>query len=48
LRENPNDRDRLFEIYENELLKMGKNYHILRGSFEERLEESIKLILNIE
>jgi nicotinamide riboside kinase len=37
LRENPNDRDRLFKIYEKELIFYKKNYKILRGLQEERL-----------
>lgn len=45
LRENPHDRDRLFKIYKNELKKGGKNFDILRGSFEERLQNAIKRIL---
>jgi nicotinamide riboside kinase len=36
-RENPHDRDRLFEIYEKELNFYKKNYKILRGPQEERL-----------
>ena len=36
LRENPHDRDRLFELYEKELNEYKKNYKILRGSVEER------------
>jgi nicotinamide riboside kinase len=31
LRENPHDRDRLFKIYEKELIFYKKNYKILRG-----------------
>ena len=44
LRENPNDRERLFDIYEKELQFYKKNYKILRGSFEERLERTIAMI----
>ena len=44
LRENPNDRQRLFDIYEKELRFYKKNYKILRGSFEERLERTIAMI----
>jgi nicotinamide riboside kinase len=39
-RENPHDRDRLFKIYEKELIFYKKNYKILRGSVEERLAEA--------
>jgi nicotinamide riboside kinase len=38
LRENPNDRDRLFAIYEQNLIFYQKNYFILRGSIFERFE----------
>ena len=44
LRENPNDRQRLFDIYEKELRFYKKNYKILRGSFEERLKKAIDII----
>jgi nicotinamide riboside kinase len=38
LRENPNDRERLFEVYEKQLIFYEKNYKILRGGIEERFE----------
>ena len=44
LRENPNDRDFLFKMYEKELIMHKKNYHILRGSIEERLGKCIEII----
>ena len=44
LRENPNDRDRLFEIYKSELIKHKKNYFILRGSKKERFSAAINII----
>lgn len=44
LRENPNDRDRLFDIYEKTLIKHKKTYFILRGGKEQRFEESVKII----
>ena len=44
LRENPNDRQRLFDIYEKELQFYKKKYQILRGSFKERLEKAIATI----
>jgi nicotinamide riboside kinase len=46
LRENPNDRERLFEVYEKELIFYKKNYKILRGGIEERFE-FVKDILKI-
>ena len=39
LRENPNDRERLFEVYEKELIFHQKDYKILRGGITERFEE---------
>ena len=38
LRENPNDRDRLFAIYEQNLIFYQKKHFILRGSISERFE----------
>ncbi len=44
LRENPNDRDFLFKIYQKELILCKKDYHILRGSFEERLGKCVEVV----
>ena len=44
LRENPNNRDELFEIYKNELEQLGHNYSIIKG--ENRLKDAIQNILN--
>jgi nicotinamide riboside kinase len=41
LRENPNDRDYLFQLYENELMLYKKNYSILRGGISERFETAV-------
>jgi len=41
-RENPNDREELFEIYKEELANLGHNYFIVEG--EERKEKSISKI----
>jgi nicotinamide riboside kinase len=38
LRENPNNRDELFELYEMELLKMNRPFTILAGNLETRLD----------
>jgi nicotinamide riboside kinase len=38
LRENPNDRERLFEVYEKELIVHQKSFKILRGGISERFE----------
>ncbi len=44
LRENPNDRDRLFDIYEKTLMAHQKTYFILRGPKNERLKTAIAII----
>ena len=44
LRENPHDRERLFNIYENELKSYEKNYSILRGSENERFDKAVTKI----
>ncbi len=40
LRENPHDRERLFGLYEHELLKAGLPYAIVSGSGPARLENA--------
>lgn len=44
LRENPDDRDRLFDVYEKELMFYNKNYRTLRGDFQERLKAAVQII----
>ena len=44
LRENPNDRHVLFELYENLLKKLGLNYYILKGDMDARFNEAKKII----
>jgi nicotinamide riboside kinase len=44
LRENPNDSERLFEIYEQNLNFYKKNYFILRGGISERFDIAKDLI----
>ena len=44
-RENPHNRDKLFEIYKVELEQLGHNYFILEG--QKRLENSIKKITEL-
>ena len=44
LRENPNDRHELFELYKRELLKAKKTILLVQGSLENRLKESINCI----
>ena len=38
LRENPNDREALFTIYEQDLRRLNKKYVIVKGDFEERMQ----------
>lgn len=40
LRENPNDRNLLFDIYRRELLRMGRDFLILYGLGATRLEQA--------
>ena len=42
MRENPNDRDRLFTLYEKELVDAGKRYVIIEGEGEERMSKARK------
>ncbi|MBL7938874.1 MAG: ATP-binding protein [Flavobacteriales bacterium] len=44
LRENPDDRDRLFAVYEDRLRTMGKPYAILHGSHGERMQSAVQEI----
>ena len=44
-RENPHNREELFEIYKLELEQLGHNYSILEG--QKRLEKSIKKITEL-
>ena len=37
LRENPNDREALFAIYELELIRQKKEYVIVKGDFDDRM-----------
>lgn len=47
LRENPEERAELFDLYEKELQKSGVPYHILRGNPGERLIRARKIIKNL-
>ncbi|WP_159038536.1 AAA family ATPase [Brumimicrobium mesophilum] len=44
LRENPNQREELFELYLAELKKLNADFTILKGNFEERKEKAISII----
>ncbi len=43
-RENPGDRDRLFDLYIQHLNDLKKSYTIVQGGLEERLKFSISII----
>ena len=47
LRENPNDRNRLFNIYEKELKFYQKKHFILRGGKIERFDKAKRIIQQI-
>jgi nicotinamide riboside kinase len=44
LRENPEDRVEILNLYINELKSLGISYHLIAGSAKERLNQAIKLI----
>ncbi len=44
LRENPNDRDKLFGLYENLLKKQKVKYVVLKGNLEMRFNDAVKMI----
>ena len=46
-RENPNDRERIFELYKKELDSLNYNYIIVNGSENARLEKCTKVIQEI-
>lgn len=48
LREHPEQREELFEIYLQELKNRGLPFTIVSGSKEERIESCLKLIHNLE
>lgn len=47
LRESPNQREELFELYLKELKKQNVDFTILEGDFEERKEKAILIIEEI-
>ena len=47
LRENPDERPQLFEIYEQLMKDRGLPYHVLKGSHESRLSTAMRLINNL-
>ncbi|HPB20216.1 MAG TPA: hypothetical protein PLC00_05530, partial [Bacteroidales bacterium] len=46
LRENPDDRIELFNIYENELIKAKKNYFIVTQQLEQRFANVLNYLKN--
>lgn len=44
LRENPDDRDYLFSLYEAELKKQGAKYAIVEGIGQARLDNALKIL----
>ncbi len=44
LRENPNDRIELFQLFEKELKNFGKNYKIVKGVGDLRTKNAIEII----
>lgn len=48
LRENPNDRDRLFDVYEGLLRRLAKPFRIIEGSAQERLRGALEAIAGLE
>ena len=47
LRENPEDRERLFRLYERDLLELGASYNVLSGNIEERKMRIIATLKNL-
>jgi nicotinamide riboside kinase len=45
-RENPNDREELFDLYEKLLNELEVSYTVLKGSIEQRLDDCRQLILD--
>ncbi|MBP9080400.1 MAG: ATP-binding protein [Flavobacteriales bacterium] len=44
-RENPHDRDRLFEVYRKTLERLGKAYVVISGEVDERLKQAVNAIM---
>ena len=44
LRESPNQREELFELYLAELKNLKADFTILKGNFEDRKEKAISII----
>jgi nicotinamide riboside kinase len=48
LRENPHDRDRLFERYVHKLQTLGASFTLVSGSKDERLEQALRWAVDAE
>lgn len=46
-RENPDDRLRIFNMYEEELIKNNSTYNVVKGMGEQRFENAVKIIDNL-
>ena len=46
LRDRPNERAELFNVFKNALIENNKNYMIVSGNFEKRKQTSINFIDN--
>ena len=46
-RENPNNREELFYIYEEEIRKLNIPYRIIKGKEEQRISNAIKILQSI-
>jgi nicotinamide riboside kinase len=44
MRENPHDRDRLFEVYQRTLTEMGKPFMVIEGTHEQRMRKATALV----
>ena len=47
LRENPDDRERLFKLYEQDLIGLGASYNVLSGNVEARKMRIITSLKNL-
>ncbi len=47
VRENPNNRDYLFNKYQEEIIKFGFPYKIIKGNFEERFETAKNFVQDL-
>lgn len=43
-RENPNDRDRLFNLYKEELIHQNFNFRIIKGVGDQRLKNAVNFV----